>query len=63
MKKSGRLKGYILIGDTARAGIYTTLVREQIPLEQLGSAAQFDSPEMIQFPVRLRDQLFNGGVS
>ncbi len=63
MKKSGRLKGYILIGDTARAGIYTTFVREQIPLEQLGSAALFDSPEMIQFPVRLRDQLFNGGVS
>lgn len=61
--KDGCLKGYILIGDISRAGIYTTLVREQIPLEQLGGTEPFDLPEMIRFPAQLRDELLNGGVS
>ena len=61
--KDGCLKGYILIGDISRAGIYTTLVREQIPLKQLGGTEPFDLPEMICFPAQLRDELLNGGVS
>ena len=61
--RDGFLRGYILIGDISRAGIYTTLVREEIPLAQLGGTAIFDSPEMICLPVSLRDHLLNGGVS
>ena len=57
------LKGYILIGDISRAGIYTTLVREGIAIEKLGGTAIFDSPEMIQLPADVRDDLLNGGVS
>lgn len=61
--KDGLLKGYILIGDISRAGIYTTLVREGIAIEKLGGTAIFDSPEMIQLPADVRDDLLNGGVS
>ncbi|MBP5617562.1 MAG: NAD(P)/FAD-dependent oxidoreductase [Clostridia bacterium] len=31
--KDGRLKGFMLIGTTERAGIYTSLIREQTPLD------------------------------
>lgn len=31
--KDGFLKGYILIGETSRAGIYTSLIRERTPLD------------------------------
>ena len=33
--EDGLLKGFILIGDTVRAGIYTSLIRDRIPLETL----------------------------
>ena len=33
--KDGLLTGYILIGQTERAGIYTSLIREKTPLEQV----------------------------
>lgn len=33
--REGRLAGFMLIGDTGRAGIYTTLVRERTPLESI----------------------------
>ena len=33
--KDGALKGYILIGRDERAGIYTSLIREKIPLDTL----------------------------
>ena len=31
--KDGLLRGYILIGETERAGIYTSLIREKTPLD------------------------------
>lgn len=33
--KDGRLGGFILIGETERAGIYTSLIREKIPLDTI----------------------------
>ena len=33
--KDGRLSGFILIGETERAGIYTSLIREKIPLDTI----------------------------
>jgi NAD(P)H-nitrite reductase large subunit len=33
--KDGLLKGFILIGKTERAGIYTSLIRERIPLDTI----------------------------
>ena len=33
--RDGKLTGFILIGQTERAGIYTSLIREQTPLDQV----------------------------
>ncbi len=33
--REGRLVGFILIGDTDRAGIYTSLIREKTPLDSI----------------------------
>ena len=31
--RNGRLTGFILIGCTDRAGVYTSLIRDQVPLD------------------------------
>ena len=36
--KDGLLIGYILMGDVERAGIYTSLIRDQVPLHTLDFA-------------------------
>ena len=33
--RDNRLVGFILIGDVDRAGIYTSLIREQTPLDSI----------------------------
>ena len=33
--RDGRLTGFILIGETERAGIYTSLIRERTPLDSI----------------------------
>jgi NAD(P)H-nitrite reductase large subunit len=47
--KNGQLKGYILIGDIARAGIYTSLIKEQIPVEQVDFELLKMKPQMMVF--------------
>lgn len=58
----GRLKGYILIGHTERAGIYTALVREQTPLSEIN----FDFVKKIAsntvFSEEIRKKKFGGVV-
>jgi NAD(P)H-nitrite reductase large subunit len=45
----GKLKGYILIGDIERAGIYTSLIKEQIPVEQIDFELLKRKPQMMVF--------------
>ena len=48
--KDGKLKGYILIGDVIkRAGIYTSLIREQTPLEEIDFELIKHSPQLMAF--------------
>ena len=48
--KDGKLKGYILIGDVIkRAGIYTSLIREQTPLEKIDFELIKHSPQLMAF--------------
>ncbi|WP_069999966.1 NAD(P)/FAD-dependent oxidoreductase [Cellulosilyticum sp. I15G10I2] len=47
--KDGLLKGYIMIGDVARAGIYTSIIKEQIPLSAVDSNLLFTKPQMMLF--------------
>ena len=48
--KDNRLKGFILIDAVEKAGIYTNLIREQTPLDQLDFPALCQKPGLIAFP-------------
>ncbi len=47
--KEDRLMGYILVGNVARAGIYTALIREQTPLHTIDFALMLDQPQLMAF--------------
>lgn len=51
-----RLKGYILIGDIARAGIYTALIREQTPLDTIDFDLIRERPQLMAFSHKDRAQ-------
>lgn len=53
--KDGKLKGYILIGDVIkRAGIYTSLIREQTPLDEIDFDLIKRSPQLMAFAKKER---------
>lgn len=43
------LKGYILIGEVARAGIYTSLIREKTPLDTIDFELIKQKPQLMAF--------------
>ncbi|WP_195270608.1 FAD-dependent oxidoreductase [Eubacterium sp. 1001713B170207_170306_E7] len=47
--KDGVLKGYIIIGNCARAGIYTDMIREQIPLKTVDMEMLVKEPGLMAF--------------
>ncbi|MCD8200448.1 MAG: FAD-dependent oxidoreductase [Clostridia bacterium] len=47
--KDGFLKGFILIGDFERAGIYTSLIRGKVPLEGLDTELLAKAPQLLAF--------------
>ncbi len=53
---NNRLKGYILIGDIARAGIYTALIREQTPLDTIDFDLIRERPQLMAFSHKERAQ-------
>ena len=58
--KDGKLKGYILIGNIDRAGIYTNLIREQTPLSQIDFDMVFEHPSLMAFGRGYRDKVLAG---
>ncbi|GHV05209.1 pyridine nucleotide-disulfide oxidoreductase [Clostridia bacterium] len=54
--KDNILKGFIIIGDVERAGIYTALVREKTPLDSLDFEKIRKSPGLIAFSTAYRKQ-------
>ncbi len=44
--KDNLLKGFIIVDDTERAGIYTSLIRNKIPLEDIDFEALAKKPEL-----------------
>lgn len=58
--KDNLLKGYILMGDVERAGIYTALVREQTPLDQIDFDLIFDKPQLMAFSRSERERRMGG---
>ncbi|MCD7827379.1 MAG: FAD-dependent oxidoreductase [Clostridiales bacterium] len=45
--RDNRLVGFILVGDVAKAGIYTSMIREQMPLDSLDFQSIRENPSMI----------------
>ena len=60
--KDGKLKGFILMGDVDRAGIYTSIIREQIPLSDVDVELLKDHPQMMLFGKARRDEKLAGKI-
>ena len=60
--KDGLLKGFILIGKTERAGIYTSLIREKIPLDTIDFETMKKVATSVAFSSETRRKKFGGVV-
>lgn len=58
--KDNLLKGYIMIGDISRAGIYTKLIREQIPLDSIDFELVKEKPQLMAFSLAERKEQLGG---
>ncbi|NCC86495.1 MAG: NAD(P)/FAD-dependent oxidoreductase [Clostridia bacterium] len=58
--KDNVLKGFILVGDVARAGIYTNMIREKMPLDTLDFELVAEKPQLMAFSKVKRDEIFRG---
>ena len=58
--KEGLLKGFILIGDVKRAGIYTSIIKEQIPVSHVDATLLKEKPQMMLFNKSRRAQTLGG---
>ena len=60
--KDGYLKGFILIGDTEPAGIYTSLIREKTPLDSINFEKLQEIASFAIFSPEIRRQKFGGVI-
>lgn len=58
--KENRLKGYIIIGNVKRAGIYTSLIREQTPLDTIDFELVRQRPQLMAFSLAQREEKLGG---
>lgn len=58
----GLFKGYILIGEISRAGIYTSLIREKTPMNEIDSKLLKVSPQLLIFDKKVRKEKLAGGI-
>ncbi|MDR0290558.1 MAG: FAD-dependent oxidoreductase [Treponema sp.] len=57
---NNRLNGYIMIGDVEKAGIYTSLIREQTPLDTIDFALVCEKPGLMAFTKEDRQMKLGG---
>lgn len=58
--KDGLLKGFILMGEVKRAGIYTSLIRERTPLDTVDFELIKNKPQLMAFARSERDKKLRG---
>ena len=58
--RDGVLKGYILIGDVARAGIYTSMIRERTGLDTVDFELLKQKPQLMAFRRSDRAKMLGG---
>ena len=56
------LTGFILIGQVERAGIYTSLIREKIPLDSINFDILKKNPTLFAFSQNKRGKILGGVV-
>ncbi len=61
-KSASKLNGYILVGDVEKAGIYTSLVRENTPLDTIDFALVCEKPGLMAFAKEDRMAKLGGGI-
>ena len=54
-----RLKGFLLIGDVARAGIYTNLIRSETPLSSINFGLICEKPQLMAFSRAERKEMLS----
>lgn len=60
--KDGYLAGFALVGDVGRAGIYTALIRDRVPLDSIDFELIKKSPSLLPFGRDFRGQKLGGVV-
>ncbi len=60
--KDNQLKGYILMGDVDRAGIYTSLIKENINIDECDFELLKTKPQLMAFRRERRNDKLAGGV-
>ena len=60
--KDGLLKGFIIVGDVSRAGIYTALIRERTPLAQVDLELLLEKPQLMLYGRAVREDSGGNGV-
>ena len=60
--KDGVLTGFVLVGNVARAGIYTALIRERTPLDTIDFEAISRDPTLLPLGRAYRTQKLGGAV-
>ena len=58
--KDGLLKGFILMGDVKRAGIYTSMIKERIDLSDVDMDMLKERPQMMMFSKSRREEKLGG---
>ncbi|MBD5137762.1 MAG: NAD(P)/FAD-dependent oxidoreductase [Ruminococcus sp.] len=59
--KDNELKGFILMGDVKRAGIYTSLIKHHISIDECDFELLKEKPQMIAFSRDYRNEKLAGG--
>jgi NAD(P)H-nitrite reductase large subunit len=60
--KDGKLKGYILVGNVDRGGIYTSIIRDEIPLDTVDFDLLRDNASLFAFSYENRRKKLGGVV-
>ena len=60
--KDGFLVGYILVGEVNRAGIYTKIISNRIPLSEIDEETMLKSPSLIAFDPDARKKFLSAEV-
>lgn len=57
--RDGKLVGFILINDINRSGIYTSIVRDEIPLKEINEDILFQKPQLMVFSKEKRKEMLS----